>query len=426
LVAVEVERSRWAGSSVQLDPFYVEVPSNASTAPAGSPLKIEQQTNTTLYTLPAGVALSRMLFTTKTLNGSVVPASAFVLWPWAARRFNSVSGLPVVGWAHGTSGWSGECGPSHIRTLWYQYNAPFTLALQGYVVVAPDYAGLGLDHDAEGDFIAHPFAANPAHGNDMIYSVQAAQKAWPALSEQFVLMGHSQGGGAAWGAAEQLAKEPVAGYLGTIAGSPLTSLIALVDLVVELGIDNSVIGSFLAKFATGISAIFPTFQLSDWLTEEGIGLTKVMQGLQGCQAVALELLASETIQRDDWNETWYLPAFEALTQSGGKEFAGPMLVLQGSIDEAVPAVLTTAAVNETCSKLPDSQLHYVLFENVSHVPVLNTGQQIWLDWISDRFDGVPVPKGCVQETLVSQLNSDAYLVETGFTLEYALYPYELA
>ncbi|KAK6086506.1 putative secretory lipase [Seiridium cupressi] len=434
LVAVEFERSNWAGSAVQLDSFYQQVPENASAVPPGSVLKIEQQTNTSLYTLPAGVGLSRMLFTTKTLNGTTVPASAYVLWPWLPKRFNNITGFPVVGWGHGTSGWSGECGPSQlgdwkltcfassIRNLWYQYSAPFTLALQGYVVVAPDYAGLGLDHDAAGNFIAHQYAANPASGNDLIYSVKAAQVAWPTLSKEFILMGHSQGGGAAWGAAEQLVKEPVAGYLGTIAASPLPSLIKLL----QLAIDSPLIWTAAAKVVAGFPSIFSSFQLSDWLSEEGVKLTNILQGLQGCQSVALELLATPNLQREGWNETWYLPAYDNLTSVGGKEFAGPMLVLHGSADMVIPEITAATAVNATCEALPDSRLQYTVLEGVTHVPVLYAGQQIWLNWIANRFNGVPVGSGCVQETLSPGLSEQTYQAEFDYTLQYPLYAYETA
>lgn len=135
LVATNFERSNWAGSSTQLDPFYNDIPSNASTAPAGSVIKVEQYTNTSLYTVAPNVALSRFLFMTENLNGTAIPASAFVLWPWMPRQFKNISGLPVVVWGHGTSGWSGECAPSHIRNLGYQYSAPFALALQGYASI---------------------------------------------------------------------------------------------------------------------------------------------------------------------------------------------------------------------------------------------------------------------------------------------------
>lgn len=436
LVAVNFERSNWAGSSAQLDLFYRDIPANTSgsnssvPAVAGTPLKVEQRTNTSLYTLPPGVALSRILFTTETLNGTIVPASAFVLWPWQGRRSksaasnNETGGLPVVGWAHGTSGWSAECGPSHIRNLWYQYSAPFTLALQGYVVVAPDYAGLGVDRDAEGNFIAHQYGANPAHGNDLVFAVDAARKAWSARlgRSKFVLVGHSQGGGAAWGAAERLAHHPVEGYVGTVAASPSVSIAD----VAKLAADNPLIGGGLAKLATGLSSVFPDFELGDWLSDEGVRTTVALQKLQGCQSVGLEIHANPGLARDGWADTYYLDAFDRLTRVGGKEFAGPMLVLQGSADPSVPAVLTTAAVNQTCAALPRSRLQYTVLEGVGHVPVLFAGQQIWLDWIADRFDGVEITEGCTFETPTAELEVEAYQADIGYTLQYALYSYETA
>ena len=229
-VAIQFERTNWALGSVHNDSFY-SVPSNSSTAPAGSLLKLERYTNTSYFTVPPDVALSRILFQSETLNGSTVPASAFVLWPWMPRKEPRTGRYAVVGWAHGTSGVYGECAPSHIRNLWYQYSAPFTLALQGYVVVAPDYAGLGVTEYANGTEIRHPYLSNPSHANDMFYSVEAAQAAFPELSSYFVLMGHSQGGGAAWSAAQRQAKRAVAGYLGTIAGSPVTNTIDQIDFL---------------------------------------------------------------------------------------------------------------------------------------------------------------------------------------------------
>ncbi|EHY58275.1 hypothetical protein HRR83_004866 [Exophiala dermatitidis] len=424
LTAVNFERSNWAGFSTRLDPFYVDVPSNASHAPAGSVIKVEQVTNTSLYTLPANVALSRMLFMTKTLNGTAVPASAYILWPWMPRRFQNVSGLPIVAWGHGTSGWSGECGPSHIRNLWYQYSAPYVLALQGYVVVAPDYAGLGLDHDAEGGFIAHQYLAHPAHGSDLIHAVQAAQQAWPSLlAHEFVVMGHSQGGGAAWGAAQLLAKNPVKGYLGTVAGSPSTSTKTLIQ---QSWGSSASLGSMLTRVGTGINSVFPTFQMSDWLSAQGVRVTELLQDLQGCQSVAYEMTGLQTLVNPRWNETWYLDAFDNLTSNGGQAFAGPMLVLQGTNDTSVFVDSVTSAVNATCNAYRAGQLEYVTFEGVGHVSVLYAGQQIWLDWIADRFGGVDAPRGCKRVHYQPQFAVEVYQKEAALFLEYPLYGYETA
>ena len=146
-VALNFERSNWAHGSVGTDPFY-RLPSNATSAPPGALLKLEVSANTSGYTVPPNTALSRILYQSRTLNGSSVPASAYILWPYTPRVEHD--GYAVIGWAHGTSGAFGECAPSHIRNLWYQFTTPFTAALQGYVVVAPDYAGLGVDHKSNG------------------------------------------------------------------------------------------------------------------------------------------------------------------------------------------------------------------------------------------------------------------------------------
>lgn len=115
-VAAAFERSNWAGGSVSTDPFY-KLGDDAANARPGDVLKVEEATNTTLYTVPPNVALSRFQYQTKDLNGTSVPASAFVLWPWSARKFSNVTGAPVIAWAHGTSGSYSECAPSHIVSL---------------------------------------------------------------------------------------------------------------------------------------------------------------------------------------------------------------------------------------------------------------------------------------------------------------------
>jgi len=67
-IAIQYEQTNWATDSVHSDPFYT-LPVNASQGPAGSLLKVEQYTDTSLYTLPPKTALSRILFQSKTING---------------------------------------------------------------------------------------------------------------------------------------------------------------------------------------------------------------------------------------------------------------------------------------------------------------------------------------------------------------------
>ena len=61
--------------------------------------------------------------------------------------------------------------------MWYPYTIFYPSALPGYVVVAPDYVGLAVDKNANGNPISHLYLAFPAHANDVFYAVQVAQSA---------------------------------------------------------------------------------------------------------------------------------------------------------------------------------------------------------------------------------------------------------
>jgi pimeloyl-ACP methyl ester carboxylesterase len=422
-IAVNFERTNWATGSVGKGSFYDPPSVNASTPP-GTLLAVEEVTDTSLYTLAPGLALSRILFVSETFNGTAVPASAYVLWPWQAKTFRNsalnITGVPVVGWGHGTSGVHGECAPSHIRNLWYQYSTPYILSLQGYAVVAPDYVGLGVNRTAEGDYLAHAYLANPPGANDVLFAVQAAQTAFPELSKHFVTMGHSQGGGVAWAAAERSRARSVQGHLGSVAGSPVTNITAHM-----LTSPGTLI--FAKLIAQGLKSIFPSFTLEEMLTERGIQLYHLSNELQACNSVEFQLFANpEEWLRPDWAESWYLHAFVNLTAAGGHAISGPMLVLQGTADPVVNFTVTTAAVDNTCALFPDSQIEYMVIEGSSHVPSLYASQQIWLEWIADRFAGVHVDKGCSMKSHASLRPVETYQAELAYYLQIALESYEVA
>lgn len=282
-VALNFERSNWAGGSVSELAFY-RAPSNTAHVAAGTILKVEVDANTSAFTLPPNTAISRIMYQTETLNGSLVPASAFVLWPYLPR--NVSDGYPVVSWAHPTVGVFAECGPSHVRNLWYHFEGPYSLALQGFVVVAPDYQGLGVGQDAAGNTIPHPYLSLPSHANDVFYATQAAQTAFKSLSSRFVVVGHSQGGGVAWAAAERQATRPVKGYLGAVAGSPVTDFVAQVDLQEQT---PNYVGALLIR---GLQSLFPDFNISSVLTTVGPKRFNLAAEIQGCNPVFSELFAT--------------------------------------------------------------------------------------------------------------------------------------
>lgn len=190
----EFETSQHASS----DLAWYETPDNfSSSLGPGLPLKIEYATDLTNYTVQGGLSLSRIIYTTLDAHGRVLPASAYILWPYHALPDGDDKGYDVTLWAHGTSGLFGPCAPSNYRSLQYHFMVPYLLSNQGMAVVAPDYAGLGVSSFANGTKIHHPWATSPAQANDMAYALSAARAAFPRYltpEGSFVAMGHSQGG----------------------------------------------------------------------------------------------------------------------------------------------------------------------------------------------------------------------------------------
>ena len=376
------ELSYRAHPSVAKDPFYT-APLNATNVAAGTLLKVERETNTSSYTLAPNLSLSRFMYQSKTSNGTLVPVSAYVLWPYVARDYGD--GLPVVVWAHGTSGINDECAPSNIQNLWHHFQAPYQLALLGYVVVATDYAGLGVGTDASGKFIVHEYLNGLAQANDVAYSIPAAQKAFPDLSKRFVVIGSSEGGLAAWGFAEKLVTEPMEGHLGTIALSPVTR-------VLNLPATEAVIPQLLLMIAPSLITNFPDFKPEQIFTPEGQQSLETYVALKGCNTVLFNIQSTD-ILKEGWQNNTSVQEYQNVAAVGGKPISGPMLVIQGGVDPIVYPQSVTDAVNETLNAESTAKIEYHLLPNVSHAPAMYAGLRIYLDWIVARFSGQPVKPG---------------------------------
>jgi pimeloyl-ACP methyl ester carboxylesterase len=278
----------------------------------------------------------------------------------------------------------------------------------------------GSEQNSRRESIPHQYIANPAGANDVFFAIQAAQVAFPELSKHFVTMGHSQVGSIAWATAERQHQRPVRGYLGTVAGNPITNITAQM-----LSSPSSVV--VVKPIIQALQSIFPTFSPGDILTERGIQLYSFSEELGACNSVQFQLFANpEEWLRPDWMDSWYIPAYVNLTAAGGHSIAGPMLVLQGTNDPAVNHTVTSAVVENKCTLFPEGQIEYAMVEGASHVPALFASQQIWLEWITDRFSGVHATEGCSRMGLSSLRPVGTYQAELTYYLQIALEPYVAA
>ncbi|KAL8838550.1 MAG: hypothetical protein Q9170_002092 [Blastenia crenularia] len=402
-----------AHPSVAQDPFYT-LPQLASDASPGSLLKVERETNTSLYTLAPNLSMSRFIYQSKTSSGRLVPVSAYTLWPYIARNYGH--GLPVVAWAHGTSGSNDECAPSNIQNLWHHFQAPYQLALQGYVVVATDYAGLGISMDHSGDFVVHEYLNAIAQANDVRYSIPAAREAFPELSAKFVVIGSSEGGQAVWGFSEKLVAEPMEGHLGTVALSPVTSLLDLPET-------EAVVPLLLLMLSPSLEKSYLDFIPEQIFTSQGQQSLQTYVRLKGCNTVLFNV-PSIGIMKDGWQKNNAIQSYQKVAGVGGKRISGPMLVIQGGVDPIVYPPTVTDAVNKTIAADPSASIQFHMLPNVSHAPAMYAGLQIYLDWIAARFSGQVLDRGLSRSDPQPIRSASAQQIEANWSIQNVTAPWQ--
>ncbi|KAL8807057.1 MAG: hypothetical protein Q9223_004271 [Gallowayella weberi] len=410
--ALRYEKTNWANGSVFDQAFYQAPKQSANDSP-GTPLNVEYETDTSKYLLPPATSMSRFLYQSEKLGGSPVPASAAILWPYSPRLHVDKK-YPVVAWAHGTSGLFPDCAPSNHRSLWQHFLAPYQLVSAGYVVVMPDYAGLGPSETGSGEKIVHQYLACSAHANDVVYAVQAAQSIFKELSKEWVVIGHSQGGGAAWAVAQRQASTPVDGYLGAVAVSPFTTLCDLQE-----------------PFRTVVAlAMTPGWvkwddeqKVSNIASEEGQRALATMEKLGAGVAASLPLLLGKHLLQPQWQSNRAFRHFLDEIENGGKRTSGALLIIHGETDDRLSIETTVKAVEDTIDAYPESQLEFIRCPEISHVPALQASQRVWMDWITDRFAGREVSRGLRSTTMDIARPRGSYLKEQNWYVEAATEPY---
>lgn len=248
----------------------------ATTNPSGTPtnniqnpvVKVEAYTSTNL----GSVAAESSILTYKMLgqSGQEVQATSLVFTP---NTPPPVGGWPIVVWAHGTTGVADVCAPSKAALADSTKDLISKLLAAGYVVVAPDYEGLGTPG-------IHPFLNVKSEAFSITDAVVAARNYLSQrnllTSKKWVTVGHSQGGHAALGAA-QYASRAQLDYKGTVAIAPASNLGSiLVDgeaQVANAPIDIKIgtyaqLDTYTALVTAGIRNTQPSFDYGQVFTSQ--------------------------------------------------------------------------------------------------------------------------------------------------------------
>ena len=323
-----------------------------------------------------------MTYNMVNVQGRTAKATALVMFPKAAPP---ADGYRVVVWEHGTVGVADSCAPSNNAIGARFRILAESLLAAGYVVVAPDYEGLGTPG-------IHPYLNLGSEAKSAIAAVKAAKDHYGAkLNGEWMSAGQSQGGQASLGTAEYANAD--ATYKGAVAGAPASSLgkiilevaptalagIELKEIAAGVPLANRVsvdsyatLLAYAALTGVGIKAYEPRFNYRDIFQERAKSLAEFAEGTTGENGLCLDnetdpslsliekfkadIIQFMTVNPDkkvmDYpgldtnnfknNET--VQKFLVANQPGTKRIDKPVYIVQGTADTNVPFPVTQALV----------------------------------------------------------------------------------
>ena len=320
-------------------------------------------------------------------SGEPIVVSGVVLTPRPEiARSHKENATRTVAWAHGTTGVADQCAPSATDHLDLAVYDDYTRVVAGYVsqgwtVAAADYPGLGTPGP-------HPYLTGTSEGRSVIDSVRAARNLDPALSDKWVVSGHSQGGQAAI-FASQLADTYGKGLhlRGTVALAPGSNLDRIVPAVVGTPVQG-----YLVMAVSGLAALDPTVHLDQVLARPALDRIGAIE--TGCfdevMAAFGDLTADELLVGGELSDA-ILAKFAA--NNPGQEAPGsPVLLVQGMTDDTVPADVTRSLEGQLCTFGESVQL--AEYPGLGHIDLLPAVQDDVIDYIAARFKKEPAPSSC--------------------------------
>ncbi|PSN73812.1 hypothetical protein BS50DRAFT_595373 [Corynespora cassiicola Philippines] len=384
--SLQSESASWVSQNATLEDFY-STPDNSSTAKPGDVLRwesIPRATVNTNYSIPAGTSLHRFLYMTEDIDRKPIPASAFVLLPYSnvdpTKPFNTL-------------------------VLYYEWQGPFALAMAGYAVVAPDYAGQGSDIPQ-----GFMYEAGYLHAADAAYSLIAARKViGNLLSEEWMVIGHSEGGLTAWRTNERLAMADqeellkAGTFLGAVAEAPALRPLDLIPESIRIANGGPLGDAVSVYFLQSLSRLFPDdIRIEEYVTDIVLGRIGLADQscLQGGRALFGNLTKDELFKDMSWLEHPAVVDWQKRYNGAGPHaLAAPMLVIQGLADILTYANNTRLDFNRTCSSFPESSAELRLYPEADHDVVTQAAQVDYLDWIRARFAHEETDPGCETTTV---------------------------
>ncbi len=334
---------------------------------------------------PFGVQAWRVKYWTTNQYGKSFEVTGVVAAP---REATPPRPRRVIAWTHGAWGVAEKCAPS-ISPSFFAATAGIDAVRSGYVVVAPDYIGLGNP-------TMHPMLVGTDTANSVLDAVRAAREIpGAAAGNSFAVWGESQGGHAAlWTAISARSYAPDLTLVGTAAAAPPTDLAANL----REGSDKNA------------RALLLSFTLHSWSTLYGFSLDPIAnrtnQGIihrlaeNNCVSFDKKpklgtILGILTIVRATKNkDIAKIEPFGSFARANSVDAArvpGPLLIAQSNNDTIVAPAVTRKFAKAVCRR--GTRLRWIDMTG-DHGASARESAQETIGWITSRFDDTPPPNDC--------------------------------
>ena len=340
--------------------------------------------------LPSAGTERRILYTsTDGMDGKtpVVVSGAF----FAPKGTPPEGGWPLIAWAHGTTGVADICAPSWQTRSFRDQSYLDAWLDQGYAVVATDYQGLGTPGP-------HPYLATRPEAYGVLDSIRAARQAFPDIANKVVIVGQSQGGGAAFataGIAPDYA--PELGIRGTVATG--------VPYITEQSLREPPAGDpdrvqptlayvlYIALFAEQVS---PGFEAANVFSDRALPLLELARNT--CVGPLFSDVAAAGLTRANafrpGPKNLFSTVAPALTYAKLK-LPQPLFVGTGQEDHDVAPSEQLALVRDACAAGTVVEAH--LYAGLNHSQTVNASLRDSLPFVRKAFAGETVTPNCAPQ-----------------------------
>lgn len=292
-----------------------------------------------------------------------VKATAMVFFP---KTVQPKDGWRIVVWEHPTVGNGDDCAPSGNKLDKMSTSIVSALLKAGYVVVAPDYEGLGEQG-------IHPYLNLSSAAMSAINAVKAVKQHYPQqINSAWMSVGHSQGGHASLGTAEYANSDP--SYKGAVAGAPPSNLAEIISIYAPQKLQSLLdqkkradaiqlyaeILTLSAYTGAGMQASNPLFRYLELFQPRSAKIAEYAAGSTGengeCLVPLVTRFATDITKflllnrnktlfdypglQANFAENPELQEFFANNLPATKPISKPVMIIQGEQDELVPFELT--------------------------------------------------------------------------------------